>query len=76
MGYTQGLNFIVGFLIVCGYSEEDVFCLTVHLALNRRYLLLGFYEEGFPLIKTYQNIFKNVLKRVIPDLYMHLYENI
>lgn len=34
-----------------------------HLALNQRYLILGLYEDGFPLAYIYTSIFKNMLKR-------------
>ena len=37
--------------------------MIVHLALNKRYMLLGLFEDGFPLSRTYAVIFKNVLKR-------------
>lgn len=43
MGYTQGINFVVGYLLIVGYSEMDAFWMFAHLALNRRYLMLGLY---------------------------------
>jgi len=43
MGYTQGINFIVGFLLIIGYSEFDAFWIFVHIAINKRYLLLGLF---------------------------------
>lgn len=43
MGYTQGINFIVGYLLIIGYSEHDAYWLFVHLALNKRYMILGLY---------------------------------
>ena len=74
MGYTQGINFIVGYLLIIGYSESDAFWLFIHMALNKRYMILGLYEDGFPLIYVYIKIFKNVLKRINIKLYTHLYE--
>jgi hypothetical protein len=46
----------------------------VHIALNRRYLLLGLYEDGFPLNNVLCIVFKNMLKRKDEDLYLHLFE--
>lgn len=76
MGYTQGINFIVGYLLIIGFSESDAFWLFIHMALNRRYLMLGLYEDGFPLISVYTSIFRNMLKRLNAKLYKHLYEDI
>jgi hypothetical protein len=76
MGYTQGINFIVGFLLIVGYSEIDTFWMFVHMAINRRYLMLGLYEDGFPLINVYISIFRKMLKRLNDRLYHHLYEKI
>lgn len=74
MGYTQGINFIVSYLFILGYSEHDCFALFVHLATNRRYLLLGLYEDGFPLYTAFTVLFENVLKRVNQVLYEHMFE--
>lgn len=74
MGYTQGINFVVGFLIIIGYSENDSFWMFVHIALNRKYLLLGLYEDGFPLCNVFCIVFKNILKRTNQPLYEHLFE--
>ena len=76
MGYTQGVNFVVGYLLILGYESTDAFWLFVHLAMNRRYLLLGLYEDGFPLANIYTLIFKNMLKRIDKDLYSHIYESL
>ena len=43
MGYTQGVNFVVGYLLLIGYSAGDAFWLFIHLAMSRRTLLLGLY---------------------------------
>jgi hypothetical protein len=44
-----------------------------HLAMNRKYLLLGLYEDGFPLAAVYTLLFKNLLKRYDYELYNHIY---
>ena len=73
MGYTQGINFIVGYFLIVGYSEEEAFWMFIHFALDKKYLLLGLFEDGFPLSSVYVTIFKNILKRAKPNLYSHLY---
>lgn len=47
-----------------------------HLALNQRYLILGLYEDGFPLAYIYTSIFKNMLSRLDSQLHDHLYNNL
>lgn len=76
MGYTQGVNFVVGYLLLSGYDANDAFWLFVHLVMNRRFLLLGLYEDGFPLANIYTNIFKNMLKRLDGALHNHIYNNL
>ena len=76
MGYTQGINFIVGYLLTLGCSETDTFWIFINLALNRRYLVLGLFEDGFPLSTIFVGIFKNLLKRKSPQLYTHLYDTL
>jgi len=74
MGYTQGINFVVGYLIIIGYSEADSFWIFTHIALNKRYMLLGLYEDGFLLSNSYTIIFKNIISRKRKDLYNHMFQ--
>lgn len=76
MGYTQGINFIVGYLLIIGFSEADAFWMFSHIALNKRYMLLGLFEDGFPLSYVYIVIFKNLLRRKNIKLYTHLYDTV
>lgn len=76
MGYTQGVNFVVGYLLVAGYSEEDAFWLFSHLSLHPRFLVLGLYEDGFPLARVLAAIFSGMLKRLDPALHNHLYSEL
>lgn len=48
----------------------------VHLALSQRYLILGLYEDGFPLAYIYTTIFKNMLSRVDLELHDHVYSTL
>jgi hypothetical protein len=43
MGYTQGVNFVVGYLLMVGYDDNDAFWMFSHLAMSKRSLLLGLY---------------------------------
>jgi hypothetical protein len=63
MGYTQGINFMVSYLTLVGYSEKDCFEMFVHLATNKKYMLLGLYEDGFPLYNILTTLLQNVLQR-------------
>ena len=76
MGYTQGINFIIGYLLIIGYSENDAFWIFIHISLNRRYMFLGLFEDGFPLSSAYVAIFKNVLRLENAILYGHIYEKL
>ena len=76
MGYTQGVNFVVGYLLLVGYSEVDTFWMFCHLAINKRYLILGLYEDGFPLSSLFSIIFQNMLKRMDKKLYNHIYDSL
>lgn len=57
MGYTQGLNFVGGFLLLSGCEEEECFTLLVRLLAHDRILAIGLYEDGFPLAKLYCEVF-------------------
>ena len=39
-------------------------------------MLLGLYEDGFPLSNVYTIIFKNMMKRRNQKLYTHLYDTV
>lgn len=76
MGYTQGVNFVVGYLLLQGYSEADTFWMFAHMAMNKHFLLLGLYEDGFPLANIFTLLFKNMLKRTDSQLFNHIYSNL
>lgn len=44
-GYSLGINYIVGYFLLVGMSAMDSFWMFVHLALNQKYLALGFFEN-------------------------------
>lgn len=73
VGYTQGMNYLVGFLLLCGYEDQtEVFWLAVSLLAGRRFLMLGMFEDGFPLVQLYMCIFKQKLEQLEPALADHL----
>lgn len=69
MGYTQGINFIIGYLLIVGFSTDDTFCLFVRLALSPRFLLLGLFEDHFPLCQVYLTMFRTILRQRHGQLY-------
>eukprot|EP00826_Nyctotherus_ovalis_P017722 TRINITY_DN15236_c0_g1_i1.p1 TRINITY_DN15236_c0_g1~~TRINITY_DN15236_c0_g1_i1.p1 ORF type:complete len:393 (+),score=88.32 TRINITY_DN15236_c0_g1_i1:550-1728(+) len=79
-GYCQGMNFIVGFLlIVSGFREEEVFWVLVLLMkhkipgdLLQVEGLEGLYNEGFPLAEVLQTLCMQTLERVLPSVRRHL----
>ena len=79
VGYCQGMNFIVGFLlIISGLREEETFWMFVALAnykITSDPLSLpgidGFYIEYFPLLKVLIAIFDMQFHEKIPELKEH-----
>ena len=58
------MNFIVGFLIIIsGSKEEEAFWSFIFLGKNAHFLILGFFEDGFPLAYFYIYIFYAILER-------------
>ncbi|CRG96619.1 GTPase activator, putative [Plasmodium gallinaceum] len=70
VGYCQGMNFLVGLLlIVSNFNELETFCVLVSLMNN--YHLNEFYKEKFPLLNKYIYVFEKILQNEIPDLVEH-----
>ncbi|CRG99282.1 GTPase-activating protein, putative [Plasmodium relictum] len=70
VGYCQGMNFLVGLLlIVSNFNELETFCVLVSLMNN--YHLKEFYKEKFPLLNKYIYVFEKILQNEIPDLVEH-----
>ncbi|CAD2093139.1 GTPase-activating protein, putative [Plasmodium vinckei brucechwatti] len=70
VGYCQGMNFIVGLLlIVSNFNELETFCVLVSLMDN--YHLKNFYKEKFPLLNRFIYVFEKILKFEVPDLFEH-----
>ena len=52
-GYTQGLNFLAGFLIIMLASEKHAFAILAKTCIHPELMVLGFYEDHFPLNKLF-----------------------
>jgi len=69
VGYCQGMNFIVGLLLLVCKDEEEVFwvfaCLMEFEGLN------GFFKDGFPRLGLFVNAFDELLDIEVPSLRQH-----
>lgn len=73
IGYCQGMNFIVGFLLlVSGGSEIEVFHFLV--SLFNTFSLENFFSEGLEKLKQYVWVSKKILEKSNPKLFKHLTE--
>ena len=75
LAYTQGMNFLVSFLLkISNINEIEVFYLLISIFSNtfsEKYGMRGFFIDNFPLLHTYTNIFDKKLKEYIPNVYKH-----
>jgi len=79
-GYCQGMNFIVGFLlIISGFKEKEVFWALVILMkhkipgdLLQVEGLEGLYSESLPLVETLQVLSMQLLERTLPTINKHI----
>lgn len=44
----------------------------VHLFLGREYLMVGMFEDDFPMTRIYIELFNKKLEQLSPELYQHL----
>ena len=80
IGYCQGMNLIVGFLlIVSNYNERDSFYLLTSMFSNtfktrKKYdfNIRGLFYDEFPLLNLLNYIFENLLERNCPQMKEHL----
>ena len=57
------MNFIAGYFLLYGMTEEEAFAAMIRLLLHPNLMMLGFYEENYPLAKLYILIFWAELRR-------------
>ena len=75
LGYTQGMNFVVNFLLnISNGNEIDVFYLLMSIfsqTFSNKFGMRGFYIDNFPLLYTFSNIFDKKLNLYFPKIYRH-----
>ena len=72
IGYCQGINFIVGFILkVTNFNRVKAFHLS-RLILRK---IKGYFIKDFPLLKTNLKIFNEGFKILFPKLYCHFKDN-
>lgn len=73
IGYCQGMNFVVGFLLlISGGNETEAFCLFQRMGLDGRFHVLGLFESNFPIVNLYCFIFWKLMRETNDDLKNHL----
>ena len=75
MSYVQGINFIVGFLLVISNrNENDTFYFIMALfsyTFAFKFGIRGFYLENFPLVHSCIKIFENRFKKYFLNVFNH-----
>ena len=76
LGYTQGMNFVVYYLLnISNRNEIDVFYLLMSIfsqTFSNKFGMRGFFIDDFPLLHSYTNIFNEKLEKFIPEVYKHI----
>lgn len=73
VGYCQGMNFVVGFiLLVSDFCEFEAFQFVV--GFMDCYAVEGLFREHFPLLKKYVEVFDNLMERLVPSLRDHFFQ--
>lgn len=74
VGYVQGMNYIVSFLLTkCG--DEEAFLLMYRLITNKRYSLNALLKEGLPYVEVLKKQFYASLKSTDISLYNYFKTN-
>ena len=76
LGYTQGMNFLVYYLLnISNRSEIDVFYLLMSIfsrTFSKKFGMRGFFIEGFPLLYCCTDIFDKKLNIFFPEIHKHI----
>eukprot|EP00002_Diphylleia_rotans_P007351 TRINITY_DN1689_c0_g1_i3.p1 TRINITY_DN1689_c0_g1~~TRINITY_DN1689_c0_g1_i3.p1 ORF type:complete len:327 (+),score=61.39 TRINITY_DN1689_c0_g1_i3:62-1042(+) len=71
VGYCQGMNFIIGALLMF-MEEEDAFWVFVRMMED--FNMAGMYKGGFPLLRCHFYQFDRLLELNMPSLHRHFKE--
>lgn len=67
VGYTQGINFLAGYFLINGLSSQQTFTICVKLLTHQQLLLIGLYQDEFPLNRFYCCVFWAMLNKLQPQ---------
>jgi hypothetical protein len=68
LGYIQGINFIVGFFILCDMNKLEAIRTFISIVTHKKLMLYGIYEGDFSLIRLYCEVFWSILEEKAPVL--------
>uniref|UniRef100_A0A1E1X376 USP6 N-terminal-like protein n=1 Tax=Amblyomma aureolatum TaxID=187763 RepID=A0A1E1X376_9ACAR len=71
VGYCQGMSQIAALLLMY-MNEEDAFWAISVLMTDERHAMHGFFIQGFPKLRRFQEHHDRVLGRLLPKLKKHL----
>jgi len=75
VSYCQGMNFIVGYLLVISdFNELETFYFMLALfshSFTDNLGIRGFFLEGFPLLNLYVSLFLSLFGKNLPELKKH-----
>ncbi|GBG32844.1 TBC1 domain family member 1 [Hondaea fermentalgiana] len=71
VGYVQGMNFLVGYLMLHTKTEEDTLRLSVELMANPRYNMRNVFMEGLPSLRKLTAVLQSILRSRDAQLHKH-----